>query len=180
MVGKDTCSTVFETGEVGRCRLCLCFIILFKKSKIIKFILLKFSNLFKGFFMPKLIEAKFGKIEIILDAVTHQAISENNWRIRHIDLPSLICIFESTNKAPGKKFIHCVHKTEGSDLWYITTSLGDVDIDDNGCIISTKNSIYYFKFGDFGLSEIEKVELKLNVLGFDSLSDEELKYVKIN
>lgn len=55
--------------------------------------------------MPKLITTKFGKIEKILDTDTNEAYTSDNWRNFYIDKPSLICIYESQNKAPGKKFI---------------------------------------------------------------------------
>lgn len=46
---------------------------------------------------------------------------------------------------------------------------------ENGCKLTTKNSVYFFKFDDFGLSELDKIELKLNVLGRFSLNYDELQ-----
>lgn len=125
--------------------------------------------------MPKLIKSEFGKIEKILDKDTNEAYTSDNWRNFYIDKQSLICIYESQNKAPGKKFIRANLSLNGEWIKHITTSLGELEMSEDGCKLTTKNSIYFFKFGDFGLSELDKIELKLSVLGKSSLNDDELQ-----
>ena len=51
----------------------------------------------------------------------------------------------------------------------MNTSCGDIEISEDGCEITTEHSIYKYEFGDFGLDELAKQELCLNILGQHSL-----------
>ena len=82
----------------------------------------------------------------------------------NIQQAGMILIFESVNKTPGKHFVYFYPNYPDSiNQKYFHTSIGDLDIDDKRCSISTQNTEYVFELDESLVSESDKELLLLNV-----------------
>lgn len=113
--------------------------------------------------MPKLVNYKFGKL---MKAVSLQSGEDyEDWRGDHVGGVGIICIYESQKKRPGEKFIYFFHDDdpEGINVQYLRTTYGEIEENEKEVRIHTLNSEYTFSFGDYGMSDIDKLGLMLNV-----------------
>ena len=112
--------------------------------------------------MSKLQRIFFGYLDSCTDrdGLEYQ---DNNWRAEYFHKPGLIGIFASEHKAPGKLFAHFFPYNNDSPFQKrLRTSVGDLTIDGDIYIMTTKNSIYSFIRDDLALSETEKAVLFAN------------------
>ena len=86
-----------------------------------------------------------------------------DWRSLYLNRPGLIVIGKSEKKYPGKFYAYFYPYGKLSLQDYMHTACGDARISDTECEIQTPESVYRFEFGDFGLDEIARTELLLNV-----------------
>ena len=95
----------------------------------------------------------------------------DDWRTEYLDKPGLIVIARSEKKNPGMSYVYFFLYSDDLEQSYMNTSCGNIDISDDGCEITTENSIYEYAFGDFDLDELAKTELCTNILGQTSLEE---------
>lgn len=117
--------------------------------------------------MGEIYQKKFGKLIKCINRGTGKSCDD--WRTEFVDKPGLIIIAKSEKKHPGTSFAYIFPYTDDFDQAYMNTSCGNIEISDDGCEITTERSIYKYAFGDFGLDELAKQELCLNVFGKPSL-----------
>ena len=132
--------------------------------------------------MGEIYKKQFGKLIKCINRSTGK--SYDDWRMEYVNKPGLIVIAKSVKKRPGKSFVYIYPYIDNFDDFsifddfdvfdnfnqpYLRTSCGDIKISDDGCEITTTRSIYKYAFGDFGLNELTKQELCLNVFGEPSL-----------
>lgn len=90
---------------------------------------------------------------------------DDDFRSQYYDAPCLIAIYESENKAPGKKLVYFYPYEPGIMQRYLKTSIGTITTsgDEKFCI-ATSHSKYYFHIDRDCLNEIQKTELRLNTI----------------
>ena len=86
----------------------------------------------------------------------------SDWHDEYLDLPGMLCIYESEHKAPGKRFVYFYPYEPDNDLQRYFHSTAGNYIESDNIITLVTNEIYEFEIGEY-LSEDNKELLWLNV-----------------
>jgi hypothetical protein len=113
--------------------------------------------------MGKIYLKEFGKITKCICRSDGSACAD--WRTKYIDKPGMLIVGKSEKKYPGQSFFYFYPFTDDWEQPYIGIPRVDVETMKECCVMTSQDSIYEFIYGDFGLGEMEKKELKLNVMG---------------
>ena len=115
--------------------------------------------------MPKMIKSDFGKLISCIDRQTGK--EHTDWRAEYIGKNGMIILYESERKHPGWRFVYFFPYMEGANQNYLNTATSEYMYVENedSFTLTSKNSIWTFAFGEFDLTENEKLELLLNVGG---------------
>lgn len=105
----------------------------------------------------KVVKKTFGKIIQCISKETDNSYMD--WRAKFIGVPGLVLVLESEKKYPGKAFVYFYPYEDGWDPTYsFHSSYGDLELSEDGCELSTDNSVYEFEFDDKELPESAKQE----------------------
>ena len=93
--------------------------------------------------MAKLIAKYEPSLLLSVEKRNEEPDVEWGWRIGYVGKPGCLCVFESERKRPGERFVRmCCYSQDD-----LTTTYGEIMIDGDRLILTTRNSRYVFKIG---------------------------------